>query len=114
MHFVRKWWQMYESDVKSYHLVDMNTFILLAESQVILNRITDFKSNPQVRIQGKNAQGTVRMMRLVRLCIKGAPSNGLYVPILPVWLRSHRNINLNILFGCKFVIEKLSIHLWTK
>ena len=63
-------------DIFSYHLVDMNTFILLVKSQVIWNRITGFKSEkyPQVHIQGKNrVQGAVHMMRLARLCIKGAP-----------------------------------------
>ena len=56
----------------------MNTSILLVESQVILNSITGFMSKkyPQVRIQGKDAQGAVRMMRLAHVCIKGAPSNG--------------------------------------
>ena len=56
----------------------MNTSILLVESQVILNRITGFKSKNilNLRIQGKNAQGAVRMMHLARVCIKGAPSNG--------------------------------------
>ena len=54
--------------INSYNLVDMNTSILFVESQAILNRITGFKSkNILVRIQGKNAQGAVRMMRLARV-----------------------------------------------
>ena len=43
-------------DIFSYHLVDMNTSILLVESQIILNRITGFKSKNILKciIQGEN------------------------------------------------------------
>ena len=52
----------------------MNTSILLVESQLILNRITGFKSKNILKcaVQGENAQGSVRIMRLARVCIKVA------------------------------------------
>ena len=56
---------------ESYHfLVDLNASILLVESQVILNRITSFKSKNILKcaFKAKNAQGAVRMMRLARVC----------------------------------------------
>ena len=84
-------------DNKTYHLVDMNTSIILVESQVILNRITvqhyltfdqydgsqvilnritGFKSkNIKCAVQGENAQGALRIMRLASVCIKAARAN---------------------------------------
>ena len=58
-----------------------------------------------MRIQGKNAQGAVRMMRLARVCIKGAPQTG--NTVLFDYLFDYgntENINLNILLGC-FVVQ---------
>ena len=81
-YFVHQAWQailavgsMYLFRINFYHLVYMNTSILLVESQVILNRITGFKSKNILKCAFK-AKRAVRMIRLARVCIKGAPSNG--------------------------------------
>ena len=108
------------SCVVLYHLVYMNTSILLVKSQVILNRITDFKSKNILRCAFKAKTRRAKCAWCIwRACVsKALPQTGNTVSYYLFDYGNTENINLNIL-GClvvcwKFVIEKLSIWFMNK
>ena len=88
-----------------YHLVYMNTSILLVESQVILNRITGFKSKNILKCEFKAKTRRAQCAWSVwRACVsKALPQTGNTVPYYLFDYGNTENINLNILLGCLVV-----------
>ena len=83
----------------------MNSSILLVESQVILNRIMDFKSKNifKCSVQDENAQGAVHIMRW-RVCVSKSlvqiyPQTGNTVPYYLFDYDNTENINQKYYFG---------------
>ena len=80
-----------------YQLVDMNTSILLVESQVILNRITGFKSKNILKCAFKTKTSKTQCARCVwrAFVSKALPQTGNTVPqgfqlLGIVWREKHR------------------------
>ena len=92
-------------DMEHYHLVDMKTFILLVESQAIMNRITGFKSKNILKCAFKAEMHKAQCAWCVwRACVsKALPQMGNTVPYYLFDYGNMGNINLNILLGCLVV-----------
>ena len=111
------------SSIYHYHLVDINTSILLVESQVILNRISGFKSKNILKCAFKAKTRKAQCEWCVwRACVsKALPQTGNTVPYYLFDHGNTENINLNILLSC--LVVKMSkncnwkviyFDLWTK
>ena len=88
-----------------YHLVDMNTSILLVESQVILNCITGFKSKNilECAFKAKTCKAQCAWCIWLACVSKVLPQTGHTVACYLFDYGNMENINLNILLGCLVV-----------
>ena len=91
--------------IQSYHLVYMNTSILLVERQVILNRITGFKSKniPKCAFKAKTRRAQCAWCIWCACVSKVLPQTGNTVPYYLFDYGNTENINLHILLGCLVV-----------